>query len=239
MQELRWGTTRIPYAVSRSARQKTLSIRVEPTGDVHVVAPEATSPERIEAIVRKKAAGIVERKRRIEDVPPPPAPRLFVTGESSLYLGRQYRLRVVAGAGIGVRLRGRWLEVDVARGVPAEDRPTLVRSLLIDWYRRRAAARLPERAARWAAHIGVEPRAVFIRDQKRRWGSCDAAGNVRFNWRVVQAPMKLVDYVVAHELVHLVHEDHGREFWGRLGQVMPDYEERRAGLRRIGGQVKW
>ncbi len=157
-----------------------------------------------------------------------------MSGETFLYLGRQYRLRVSVGSDEGVRLKGRWLEVTVPRG-----QRDGVRDLLVAWYREHAAARLPERVAEWAGKVGVEPKAVLIREPKRRWGSCDAAGNVRFNWRIVQAPMRLVDYVVAHELAHLVHEDHGREFWGRLGRVMPDYEERREGLRRVGAGLGW
>ncbi len=80
---------------------------------------------------------------------------------------------------------------------------------------------------------------VLIRDQRKRWGSADAKGVLRFNWRVVQAPMRLVDYVVAHELVHLRYPDHTRAFWAALGEVMSDYEERREALRRFGRMMVW
>ncbi len=234
MRELRWGTTRIAYVLSRSAQRKTLSIRVEPNGDVHVVAPANAAPERIEAVVRAKAQWIVAKRRRASEIPPPIAARAFVSGETFLYLGRQYRLRVRTGANEGVRLAGRFLEVTAPRG--ARER---VRDLLLDWYRERAAARLPERVETWATAIGAHPKAVLLREPRRRWGSCDRAGNVRLNFRIVQAPQKLVDYVVAHELVHLIHEDHGPAFWAALGRVMPDYDERREALRRLGGSLTW
>jgi hypothetical protein len=80
---------------------------------------------------------------------------------------------------------------------------------------------------------------VLVRDQRKRWGSADSAGNVRFNWRVIQAPMRLVDYVVAHELVHLRHPEHNRDFWAVLGSVMSDYEERRERLRQLGRVMTW
>ena len=98
---------------------------------------------------------------------------------------------------------------------------------------------LPERVDVWASKLGVTPRSVLVREPDKRWGSCDAKGNVRLNWRIVQAPMRLVDYVVAHELVHLVHADHGRAFWQELGRVMPDYEGRREMLRRVGMGGVW
>lgn len=237
--ELAWGNTRIAYALKRSARQKTLSIRVEPDGTVEVVAPAGVAEDRIALVVRRKAAWIVERQRRVADVPPKPSPREFVSGETFMYLGRQYRLRVKSGAEGGVKLAGGHLEVTVPRGTAAEARAEVVRGLLVAWYRAHAAERLPARIAEWAPKVGATPKAVLVREQAKRWGSCDAAGNVRLNWRIIQAPVKLVDYVVAHELVHLVHPDHGRPFWALLGRVMPDYEGRRKNLRETGSRLTW
>ncbi|MBK8262672.1 MAG: M48 family metallopeptidase [Nannocystis sp.] len=238
-----WGTTRIDYVLRRSARQKTLSIRVEPDGSVEVVAPEGADAERVAAVVRGKAKWIVDRRRQAEAMPPPPAPREFVSGETFMYRGRQYRLRVTAGAEAGaeasVKLVAGHLEVTLPRGTSAAERPGVVRGLLVAWYRARAAEKLPGWVAVWAEKVGVQPRAVMIRDQKKRWGSCDAKGNLRFNWRVVQLPTRLVDYVVAHEVVHLVVPEHGEEFWSQLGRLMPDADTRRVALACGGGGAVW
>ncbi len=78
-----------------------------------------------------------------------------------------------------------------------------------------------------------------MKDQLKRWGSCDSRGRIRLNWRIIQAPMRLVDYVVVHELVHLLHKNHTKEYWALLGRVMPDYEKRREELRRIGPRLEW
>jgi predicted metal-dependent hydrolase len=110
---------------------------------------------------------------------------------------------------------------------------------LVAWYRDRAAVRAPARVAAWAAKLRLQPSSVLIREPKKRWGSADASGNLRVNWRIIQAPPRLVDYVVAHELVHLAHPDHTRDFWPTLGRAMPDYEVRREALRRLGPQVVW
>ncbi|WP_434041651.1 MULTISPECIES: M48 metallopeptidase family protein [Sorangium] len=101
-----------------------------------------------------------------------------------------------------------------------------------------ATERLPAWAAPWALKLGVAFQRILVTDQAKRWGSC-SRGVLRLNWRIVQAPRTLVDYVLAHELAHLIHDDHGREFWGALGRVMPDYEARRAGLGELGPALLW
>jgi predicted metal-dependent hydrolase len=145
-----------------------------------------------------------------------------------------HQLWIVVGAVTKVAPTGGPLVVAAPVGSAAA-----VRKAVVTWYRHHAAERLPERAAIWARKMGVTVPVVLIRDQRRRWGSCDPKGNLRFNWRIVQAPMRLVDYVVAHELVHLAHRNHTAAFWAALGRVMPDYEARREALRGMGARLEW
>jgi predicted metal-dependent hydrolase len=105
--------------------------------------------------------------------------------------------------------------------------------------RAHAALRLAERLAAWTKKLGVREPPVLIRAQRRRWASCDPQGVIRLNWRVVQAPLRLVDYVVAHELLHLAHRNHTSAFWAALGRVMHDYDARRAALRALGPSLEW
>lgn len=235
--EVRFGLTRIPYGIRRSDRRRTVAVAVEPPGRVVLTAPADTPVGRLDEVVRAKAKWIVGRLRLVRPEEPAPAPREFVSGESFLYLGRQYRLSVEAGGReSAVKLEHGRFRVSVHRKLRGSERAETVRAALIGWYRARAAVRLPERVALWAPKIGVEVPRVLVRDQQKRWGSC-SRGVVRFNWRIVQAPMRLVDYVVVHELVHLKHDHHGREFWAEVGRVMGDYELRRAGLRELGAWV--
>lgn len=111
--------------------------------------------------------------------------------------------------------------------------------VMVDEAHRTALDRLTERVDLWSPRTGGDPAAVLIRDQKKRWASCDTKGNLRFNWRIIQAPMRLVDYVVAHELVHLRHKEHDKAFWSALGRAMPDYDDRRETLRRTGAKWQW
>ncbi|HEV7518571.1 MAG TPA: SprT family zinc-dependent metalloprotease [Thermoanaerobaculia bacterium] len=237
---VRFGTTIIPYVVQRGRRVKTVAIAVDREG-VLVRAPAETPLDRLDEIVRGKARWVAERLRRFRELPPAPSAREFVSGETFLYLGRQARLRVEpAGEGGKVRLASGRLIVPIAPELAGRHRAAAVRKKLVVWYRAHAAIRLPERVEPWRARLELPPAGgVLIRSQEKRWASCDVAGVLRFNWRIVQAPVSLIDYVVAHELIHLRHRHHTPEFWAALGRVLPDYEERREALRQIGERLVW
>ncbi len=232
-----WGDTRVTYAIRRSARRKkTVAVTVDPGGGVLLLAPENFSTDRLDAVVQRKAGWIVQRLRGVGSNGVPLSPREFVSGESVMYLGRHYRLKVDSGGTGEAKLRGGWLHVPAPAGAEQRDH---VRAALVSWLRGHAAERLPERVEMWCPKAGVEMPRVVISDQKRRWGSCDRGGTIRLNWRIIQAPMRLVDYVVVHELVHLCHRGHGREYWQALGRLMPDYERRREHLRQRGLHFAW
>ena len=127
---------------------------------------------------------------------------------------------------------GGWLHVSAPRGQAAE-----VRTAVVAWLKAHAARRLPERVEVWHRKVGVPPPRIMVVEQQKRWGSCDRRGTLRLNWRIIQAPMTLVDYVVVHELVHLKHRGHGKDYWQALGRAMPDYERRRDDLRLLGPRL--
>ena len=236
---VRYGTTTLAYVVQRGRRVKTVAIAVDRKG-VLVRAPAGTPLDRLDEIVRGKARWIADRLRRFRELPPSPSAREFVSGETFLYLGRQARLLVEPrGNGERVRLTSGRLVVPVTLDLTGRDRAAAVKKKLVSWYRAHAEARLPERVEPWRATLGLAPAGVLIRSQEKRWASCDAGQTLRFNWRIIQAPVSLIDYVVAHELVHLLHRHHTPDFWAALGLVLPDYEERREGLRQIGERLVW
>jgi predicted metal-dependent hydrolase len=236
--KVHFGSTVIPYSIQRGRRLKTVAIGVDPVDGVYVRAPGDTPIGRLDVIVHRKARWIVDRQRRHEDLLPPPSPREFVSGETFRYLGRQYRLKLERTDNSDAHVRiveGRIIVPVTTRGGTQED----ARERLVAWFRERASLRVPERVAAWSARLGLQPSSVLIREPKKRWGSADARGNIRFNWRIIQMPTRLIDYIVAHELVHLAHPDHTRDFWATLGRAMPDYDARREDLRRLGRQVVW
>jgi predicted metal-dependent hydrolase len=236
---VQFGRTTIEYHVRRSRRRHTVAVSIHPEVGVLLTAPTDVPLSRLNAVVHRKARWILERLQRVNHIERHLPAREFVSGESYRYLGRSYRLKVVPKARAGHPvLVGGWLRVPV-HAVNGSDCTVAVRRSLESWYREHAALRLPERVAQWAPVVGVAEPRVVIRGQQRRWASCDARGVVRFNWRIIQAPMRLVDYVVVHELTHLKHEDHARQFWASLGRTLPDYDRRREELRRVGATLEW
>jgi predicted metal-dependent hydrolase len=238
--EVQFGQTRIPFVIRRSARRATVALTVEERGGLVVTAPAEVSIDKLNAVVRHKALWVVQRIRRARELPPPPSDREFVTGEGVLYLGRQLRLKVVeATEESDPRMRSGWYEVTVAPGLSGEERRREVRRRLAGSLKEHAELYLPGRLAEVCRSARVEKPSIIVREQRKRWGSCDARGTVRINWRIIQAPIALIEYVLAHEVVHLVHRSHGAAFWAALGRMMPDYEERRRRLREVGPALSW
>lgn len=233
-----FGESRIEFSVVRSPRRRTVTISVDPDRRVTVRCPSDTSPQKLREIVLGKAPWVLGHLIGPHGQEAPPQ-REYVSGETFTYLGRRARLRVTISPDQlkpEVLLRSGFLWVHLPATDQA-DRAETVRSALAAWYRRRAGDRLPERVDRYAALLGIPPPPVLVRDQAKRWGSCDSKGCLRINWRIVMAPMRLVDYVVAHELCHLTHRDHSAQFWKLLATLLPDYESRRAELARRGPQL--
>jgi len=234
---VQYGRRRIQYQVVRRSRRKTVTIAVDPAQGVVLYAPRQAQEEKLSRIVLGKAPWIVSKLAQIQEAAQPVSAREFVSGESFLYLGRNYRLRVVK---VGAKeeqavkaWRGKFL-VSVDRNLSEKARAKKTRALLMEWYQAHAQERLPERAERYAIRSGEQAPKVWIRNQQKRWGSCDAKGHLRFNWHIIMAPMSLVDYVVAHELCHLQYPNHSEGFWKAMRILMPDFELRRERLRREG-----
>lgn len=204
--------------------------------------PQGLERGHIAAVVRRKGAWIIERLRGFEDLLPPQTPREFVSGATFLHLGRQHRLLVERVASLSrpaVAMEQGRLVVRIPADVAEGERAAVVRAARREWYRRRAAYYLPARLTRWAAKLGVPVPPLLVREPPKRWGSCDAAGKVRINWRTIQVAPRLVDYVLTHEFVHLKHRRHDADSWARLGEVMNDADARRAALRGTGARVSW
>lgn len=228
------GTTPIPYTITWSARRKTVGLLVHPSGDVEVKAPDTMGREEIEAVVRQRAPWVLAKQQAMRSRPAPALEHRFVSGETFLYLGRQYRLKVEMAPGSSrVMLKGGFFVVRVPP-LPEEGRRQRVRTAFRRWYRRHATETVGRVVARYAEIMGVEVGEVRYKYLVQRWGSCSHAGNLNFNIRIVMAPMSQIEYVVAHELCHLLYRDHSARFWEALRAVMPDYEARRETLRKEG-----
>lgn len=219
--------------VIRTDRRKTADIRVE-DGAVSIVVPKSTASEKIDQLLLAKRTWIKEKIILQRDMAPV-HDKQYVSGEAFSYLGRNYRLKVVEGSFMPVRLLQGRLVVTLPYGT---EYPHMVRNALVRWYKRQAEQKLQEKVKRFAPLVGVEPTGIAIKTFKSRWGSCTVKGALEFNWQIMMAPNRMVDYVVIHELCHLIRHDHSPEFWKEVARVMPDYQQCRDWLKVNGGRLR-
>lgn len=212
--------------IIRTNRRKSADIRVE-DGSVSVIVPTNTSPERIDQLLAAKRSWIRE-KIILHRESAPASNKQYVSGEAFAYLGRNYRLKVERGNFAPVKLVNGRLLVTIPQG---NEQPHMVRNALVRWYKRQAQQKLADKVERFAPMVGVEHTGVGIKTFRSRWGSCTAKGKLEFNWQIMMAPNRMVDYVVIHELCHLIRHDHSPEFWREMARVMPDYQLCRDWLR--------
>ncbi len=232
--QVHFGRSVIAYRIERSDRRNTVTISVDPRAGVLLKVPSDAPIPRLDGLVKTKAPWILQRLLEFREFGPGPAPREFAAGESFSYLGRNYRLKIERSAGTAYPfafLHGGFLTVTLGQRTFGGEAEVLIKRAVVDWYRRQAERRLAERVAVYARRAGLRPPPLLVREQEKRWGSCNSKGHLRLNWRVMMAPMRLVDYVVAHEVCHLLVRDHSRRFWKLLATILPDYEILRDRLR--------
>ena len=219
------------YEVVRRPRRKTVGICVKPDQTVQVAIPERFPLAKVDALVRGKADWIRRKLSQYQEVQAQYPPKQYVSGECFSYLGRDYRLHVVEGKDEPVCLRRDLLELGVASGLSPEQHRECVVQSLEAWFREQAQQYLSERTTWRAERMHVAPASIGIKAYRSRWGSCHADGRIYFNWRIIMAPPTIVDYVVVHEMCHLVHHNHSRNYWGLVESIMPEYHDARAWLK--------
>lgn len=225
---VRYGGVDIPFTVEFRERQR-LAIHVHPDRSVTVIAPIQRGIDDVLARVQKRAGWIAKQRSHFEQFHPLPSEKRYVSGETHLYLGRQYRLKVGAGGAESVKLKGRYLQVATA------DRSNTqrVRALLDDWYRTHAEPIFEARLIQCledAPSLRMPPPTLVIKRMSKRWGSCTKTGNVLINLDLIKTPLYCIEYLIMHELCHLRIHNHSPGFYRLLSRCMPDWERRKARL---------
>lgn len=226
-----YGDDEIAFRLERRHR-KTLAISVNPDASVDVVAPMDAAVDKVLEKVRTRASWIQRQQRFFTQFRPRTPERQYVSGETHLYLGRQYTLKVIADIRQQVKLyRGR-LVVQSLRPKQADT----TRGLVEQWYRERALAKFSERLAvcqqRFSKPEDFEPVSLIIMQLRQRWGSMTPTGKLILNRVLIRASVDAIDYVITHELCHMRHKHHGAAFFELLSRVMPDWERRKLKLER-------
>jgi predicted metal-dependent hydrolase len=218
--------------IRRTDRTKSATIKVE-GGVVIVIVPRALTQERIKKLLDDKKLWI-QKKIALHPQTQVISEKQYVSGEAFSYLGRNYRLKVAEGELTPIKLVQGRLTIS-APNDPSQHK--LVKYALTSWLRRRAELKLREKIIRYSLIVGVETNGYKVKDFQSRWGSCTPRGRVDFNWKIIMAPNRVVDYVVVHELCHLKQHDHSPQFWKLVESIMPDYLESKEWLRVNGASL--
>jgi predicted metal-dependent hydrolase len=220
----------LAFSLRRSDRRKTLGITVDRDGQLILTAPSDCPQDLIERKAHEKLPWVWTKLAEKELLVRPGTAKEFVSGEGFYYLGRSYRLLLVDPS----NTRGPALRLHEGRFMLRRDQRHCAQEHFIRWYIQEGGPWLRRRVELLSSRIGVTPRGVDVRDLGFRWGSCGCDGALYLHWRTVCLPPGIIEYVVAHELVHLCEPHHNQAFWERLARAMPDYLERKQWLAENG-----
>jgi predicted metal-dependent hydrolase len=220
----------ITFELRRSPRRKTLGITIDRGGELILNAPVNMPLAQIEPATRQKLVWLYTKLAEKDVFPQPPA-KEFVSGESLWYLGRNYRLVVVDAAPHVPALR-----LSEGRFLLRRDERSRALEHFVKWYIRRGQPWLQRHVDLFAGRVGAAPQAVEIRDLGFRWGSAGKGTILYFHWRTLLLPPRIIDYLVVHELVHLLEPHHGTSFWQRVERVLPDFAARQQWLAEHGAE---
>jgi predicted metal-dependent hydrolase len=214
--------------------RRTMAIHIRPPGTVLVYAPIDSDEEKIRERVRSKGRWILKKMSEVSRLDPYEYKKDFADGELFLFLGKNHTLKIVKN---GRKIPKVFFKDGIFYLETGEYEIERLRQAMEKWYRKKAGSIVVDRVEVYAKKIGRSPRSAKAKEQKRRWGSCTSKGDLYFNWRLAMAPPGIIDYVVVHELCHLIHSDHSRKFWEEVGSILSDYKKRKKWLKENGSRL--
>lgn len=226
-----YGTQTIEFDVVFRKR-KTMAIQIQPPDKITVIAPKGVKEDEILRAVKGKSKWITQKLFQIREMEYLKRDRDYVNGESFIYMGRNYSLQIVLDKSYKVP------QAKLFRGklyvYTNSNDEEIIRLALEKWYKEKALQKVVERVSYYQKYFDLVPNKVMIKDQKKRWGSCSGQRNLYFNWKCIIAPSPILDYLVVHEMSHMVHMNHSADFWNLVATILPDYEKRREILKNQG-----
>jgi hypothetical protein len=226
------GRHSVDYRVERRDL-KAMRISVSPDQSVKVVAPQRVTIEKIEEKVSKKFSWILKNIEYFKSLPPKELPREYVSGETYIYMGRQYRLKVLEGNNVGVKLKGKFFYLTVKDPESFKEK----QRLMVEWYNEKALDRyrvVLDGIFESLKKYELQAPSLRVRKMKSRWGSYSSKTNmISINSELIKAPIQCIEYLIMHEVCHIRHFKHDRKFYGFLTKVMPDWKIRKKRLERV------
>lgn len=222
----------IDYVLLPGTDRKTTDIVIERNGEVTVRPPKGVDPEKVDAVVESKRMWIYKNLAEWRDLNATAVVREWVNGESFLYLGRSYRLSLVADQDVDLKLlEGRFC---LKRSLIDRGGEAAAKGAFEAFYITKGQDRIRKRMEYFAPKVGVKPTGLKVKDIGYRWASCTKANILQFHWKCMMAPSKIIDYMIVHELCHMHQRNHNDAFWNEVDKVMPDFHERKAWLKKHG-----
>ncbi|SFV89766.1 Putative predicted metal-dependent hydrolase [hydrothermal vent metagenome] len=217
------------YEITRSNR-KTIALKVSPHGEVEVVAPLDASSIEIDNIIKKKKFWLYKTINKTKEKLPNKLKKEYISGELFWYLGKRYRLDVCQCEHQGLKFQYNKFILNYKDRDNAEQ-------LFKEFYTSRAKEKLTPQVAKYAKQMGVQYNKVKFLEMQKRWGSCTSAGNIILNTHLIKAPMYVIDYVIVHELAHLIEFNHSPKFWNIVKTQIGDFEDHKSWLDNLDIEV--
>lgn len=229
----------IQYILRRS-RRKTISVAIKDNAQILVGAPLWVEDSRVTQFLKEKFAWILRKQTEFSARNDFLERRAFTHGENFLFLGDKYPLNIIENHHkTEIRFSQDGWQLHLPQDLNQKSREKTIKETLIDWYRTQAKEVLGGRVFHFSRLLKVEPQEIAVRTQKRLWGSCHHhSRKIHLNWQLVLSPLEVIDYVVVHELCHLLVPNHSKRFWQKVEAILPDFKKRKAWLREHGWQMR-
>ena len=216
----------INYSLIKSSR-KSIGIIVNSDGSVVVRAPQRATKKEIDEVINKRFDWILKHIKRFEEQGPAYSKREFVDGEKHLFLGKEYIMRVTVGAFNNVTINGEFIDIECKN-------ESFVKPLMEQWYRQKANKLMPQIITpiidKFNSLYDISPNKISLKNMKSRWGSCSSKANISMNIKLIKSTESCIEYVMAHELCHLIQMNHSKSYYSLLTEFMPDWRERKKNL---------
>ena len=232
-ERVEFGNLDLEVQIERTNRKRTISLQVK-DNKLIVKAPTTASRQSLDDLIQRKQSWIKKRailnveERKLRN-------RKFIDNEKFYFKGNEYRLSLILGGKEEVKISEGFLIVTCKddRAMGSKD----VKTFIEDWYVRESTKILNTRTYEFAKKMKVEPSAITVKNYASKWGSCTASNKISYNWRIIMAPDCIVDYLIIHELCHIIEHNHSKNFWYQVGKYCEDFKKKRKWLRENGHKL--